>query len=319
MSRLIACFAVLFVLASPALARSGGSMGGSHFGGSSRSSGGSHSFGGSGGSSWGGGSSSWGGGGTRYVPVPVRSYGYGYGGGYSSGGGSFFSFLFFVIVVIIIIAVIVAARRRRQGNSSSSYTPREVEDRVRVARVMLGVQAQAWPLVEKLDTIAKNANTSTPDGLQHVLIQTLAAIRRFETNVDYGAVEQKLPQQSVDAERQFAQWTGEARLTYDREVVRADKFGLHEEEREVKTDGIHDEDGQLAVHEYFAVVLVLATRQLTLPPLAKSADLPVLLTALAGIAVDDLVALEVIWTPDSKSDAMSREDLESRFAQLRQF
>ncbi len=310
----IALLLLIVCVSTAAYARSGGSMGGGSFRGRS------------GGSSFGGGSSSGsfssptfgGGSSTRFVPVPVpiggsRYYGYGYGGG-SSGGGGWLVLLF--LVVIIVVIVIVARRSRRSGGGGGGGE--SAEDKIQTARLQLGLQMQAWPLVDRLDALARSANTSDSNGLANMLVQSLAAIRHYLFNIEYAAAEQKSAMEPIEAERQFGRWTGEARLSYDREVVRSDKFGVQEQQREVATDGIHDEDGQLAVAEFFVVTLVVATRGFALPLVHNNADLQAVLTALAGLTGSDLVALEIIWSPASKSDAMSREDMETTFPALRQ-
>lgn len=285
-------------------------MGGGSF--RSRSSG--SSFGGSrsfSSPSFGGG----GGGGTRYVPVPVPigprySYGPVYHTGYSSGGGGWIVFLILVGIVVIVVVVAVRSKRKAQAQE-------DAENRISPARVQLGLQMQAWAVTERLESIARRAHTEDPDGLRMMLQQSVAAMRPYLANIEYAAADQKPALDPPDAERAFGQWTGEARLTYDREVVRADKFGVQGEQREVATDGIHDEDGQLAVAEFFVVSIVLATRGFTLPKVRGSDDLMPLLTALAGVTASNLVALEIAWSPAAKSDAMSRDDMESTFPALR--
>ena len=65
---------------------------------------------------------------------------------------------------------------------------------------------------------------------------------------------------------------------------------------------------------------MLATRNVRFAATLKSAaDLEAALTSLRAASLGDLVALEVVWTPDSKSDAMARDDMESRFPALREF
>ncbi len=311
MLRRIALLLLILCFSTAAYARSGGSMGGGSF----RSRSGGSSFGsGGGGGSFSSPSYGSGGGGTRFMPIPVpiggsRYYGPSYGYGGSSGGGGWIVLL--ILVGIIVIVVVVARRSRRRDGQSGG------DDGIQTSRVQFGIQMQAWPLVERLEAIARNADTSDSGGLQNMLVQSLATIRHYVYNIEFGAAEQKPAMNPLEAERQFGRWTGEARLSYDREVVRADRFGVQEQQKEVATDGLHDEDGQLAVAEFFVVTLVLATRSFTLPTLTNVAEVQMLLGQLAGLTASDLVALEIIWSPAAKSDAMSRDDMETTFPALR--
>lgn len=320
MLRRVALMLVILCLSTAAYARSGGSMGGGSF--KSRSSGSSSR----GSSSFGGGSRSFsspsfgGGGGTRFVPVPVPIGGprY-YGSPYSSPGSSSSSggWIILLVIVGLIIVVVIVARRSKANRADGGTGDGDTRDLMQTGRVQLGIQMQAWSLTERLEAIARSAHTEDPEGLRTMLVQSLAAIRRVVDNVEFGAAEQKAPVAPLEAERQFGRWTGEARLSYDREVVRADKFGVQDQQREVATDGIRDEDGQLAVAEFFVVTLVLATRSFTLPPLRNPADVQNVLTAISGLTASDLAALEIVWSPAAKSDAMSREDMETTFPALR--
>ena len=318
----LAILLVILCVSTAAYARSGGSFGGGSFRGRSGGSsfgGGSFGSGSSGGSSFS--PSFGGGGGTRFVPVPVPLGGsryYGSSNGYgrtSSGGGCWLGCL--ILVGIIVVIVIVAQRSRRMNRGGGSGGRSDDADAIQTARVQLGLQMQAWALVDRLDALARSGNTSDSEGLQNLLRQSLATIRHYLANIEYGAAEQKPALEPIEAERQFGRWTGEARLSYDREVVRSDKFGVQEQQREVATDGIRDEDGQLAVAEFFVVTIVVATRSFALPPLRKTDDLQGVLSALAGLTASDLVALEIIWSPAAKSDAMSRDDMETTFPALR--
>ena len=303
----IACTAVC-CLAGTATARSGGSMGGGSFRSSSRSSS-SHSFGG-GSSRPSFPSSSYGG--TRYVPIPIggRSYGYGYGyGGAYGATGSVWPLLVLLLIVLAVAGYFFWRARMRRGGQ-------RVAASMVTARAMFGVQTTAWGLVDRLDAIARSGQSAGDAALHTLLLQSLAALRHQTAAIGWAGAESQTLPSALEAERQFGRWTGQARLSYDREVVRADRFGVQTTEREAATDGIHDEDGQLAVPEFFVVTLVVAARSLSLPPLRTARDLEPVLTTLAGISASDLVALEVVWTPASRSDAMSREDMETTFPLL---
>lgn len=314
------------LIAAPAWARSGGSMGGGFrsssrsFGGSSSRSFGGGSFG-SGSRSSSPSSSSWGGGGgTRLVPIPIPIGG-GYGGGYShygtggyssSGSGSGFLVFLLVIgamVVVIIVVTKIAAARRRQAEGVASQLD--------VAHYEFGVQALARDMQDRLEAMAERVDTSTPDGLQSLLRSVALELRRHVDNIQYGAAELRPALAAADAERQFLDWTGDARSKYGREVVRADRMGVQRQVKEMTTDGIHDEDGQLAVAEYFVVTVMVAARRVPfVADVTNSQQLDAALSVLMSVPPSQLEAVEVVWSPASKSDAMDKEDMMMRYPRM---
>jgi uncharacterized membrane protein len=128
-------------------------------------------------------------------------------------------------------------------------------------------------------------------------------------------VEKALPRNQ--AEQQFQLLAGDARSQFGREIVRADSQGVRHQQKEVATDGIRDEDGQLAVSEFFVVTVLVAVRGVTLVQrILDARELESALQTLAAIPPDSLEAVEVVWSPAAKSDSMDRDDMALRYPQL---
>lgn len=301
--------ATLWLAAWPAWARSGGSMGGGFRSSGSRSSGGFRSSGGS--SSSGGGWRSSSGGGTRYVPVPVpMGGGYRYGPSYGSSSGSAFGAVVVLLLIGgVVVAVIIFARRQQKQT--------EVARALTVVHYDFGVQQIARDIQDKLEALAARVDVSTSEGLRDMLAAVARELRRRQEHIEFGAVELKPPLPPPEAEQQFNRWTDDVRSKYGREVVRADRLGVQRQQKEIATDGIHDEDGQLAVAEYFVVSVVVAARNVQFPAQLTSAQqLDEVLGMLASIPAHQLEAAEIVWSPASQSDAMDREDMALRYPAL---
>lgn len=328
-----------------ALARSGGSFGGG-FKSSSRSSssGSSRSFGSSSsgsrsfGSSSSGSSGSSGGyrpsapsyGGTRYVPVPVPiggGYGssYGYRPGYSSygyaspsRGSSWVSVIVLLLVIGFVVFVVVAVvRRRRVSGDGSSGDSGTADQPVDVTLLQFGVQMQARSIQDKLEKLAERTNADDEGSLAFALRTLALEMTAHAENVEYGSIQRLYSMPLPKAEDQFNLWASNERGKFNREVIRAGSQGIKRQQKEWQTDGLRDEDGQLAVAEFFVISVVLASRNTALPKdLRDSSQLTETLDGLAGIRTDQLVALEVVWSPAATSDSMSREDMESRYPSL---
>lgn len=313
-------FLCVLALAAPtfAWARSGGSMGGGFrsssrsFGGSSRS---SPSFGGGASRS----SPSYGGGGyggTRYIPVPIPIGGGGYGGGYggggyyrtSSGGGG----VFLALIVILIFAGAVYFLVRWQAARKGAEA-----DKLVVGRYDFGVQAMARDMQDRLEAMAARVDTSSSEGLASMLREVALELRRHIEHIAFASAQLHGALAREAAEQQFLMIAGDARSQYGREVVRADQQGVRRQQKEIATDGIRDEDGQLAMAEFFVVTVIVAVRGVQLVARVDDAQqLQQALATLTGIPPASLEAVEVVWSPASKSDAMDRDDMALRYPAL---
>jgi uncharacterized membrane protein len=276
-----------WLVTTAAFARSGGSIGGGFHAPAPRApvGGGSHS--------WGGGSHSWGGGGGFF---------------FVGGNGTVFTILFLIFIAVLVSRVIAAARQQKQAEAAS---------RLDVACYELGIHAVARSMQDRLEALADRVDTSNQRGLHAMLREVVLELRRQKLHVRFAGAEVHRGLTGSAAEQRFQALAGDARSKYDREVIRADDVGVRRQQKEVATDGYHDEDGQLAVKEFFVVTLVVAARNTKFPD--KINDGPLLdqaLTALGSIALDDLAAAEVIWSPASKSDAMNRDDIDERYPRL---
>jgi len=221
--------------------------------------------------------------------------------------------VFFLVVGGIVVAFIVFARFQaaRKGKVA------DAANRVDVFQIQLGVQAQARAVQDRLERMAQSIDTETEQGLQTMLREVAIELRRHAEHIEYGAIERAAALSLPAAEQKFLSYSGEARSTYNREVISRDALGVRTQQKELTTDGIRDEDGQFAVSEFFVVTILAAMRGVTLPErLMDAAALDELLAALGSVAAEQLVAAEVVWTPASLSDSMARDDMESRFPQM---
>jgi uncharacterized membrane protein len=288
---LVIAVALIALLADEALARSGGSSGGSRF----RSSGGGGGY--SGGGYSGGGYS---------------------GGGYSrSYGGGFYFFGFGIpwqlivgVLVFVVIAAVVKNAQRKAAESSRIY-------RLRFAMEMPG--DRPW---EALEQVIRNARRGAGDGLAQQCREVALFLRRHRDRVTHACIAGDGARLGVDAaEQRFLSMTSEARSVFNREVLRIEDSGaVREAKREAEgLDGLHDEDGDFGINEFFAVTIILGLRgkDSALPtPLSTQADADAVLARLAGLSEAEVVACEVIWEPAAESDILTADDMLVTYPEL---
>ncbi|KAK9909043.1 hypothetical protein WJX75_006440 [Coccomyxa subellipsoidea] len=325
-------FVLAFGNASPALAaRSGGRVGGSSFsaarsysssGSSARSysSGSSSRSSSSGGSSFSGSSSrssgsrpstsyaskssspavafSWG-----LVPFGGYGYGYGFGGGlqqgYGGGGGlNIGSLLLFGVVAYFAVTALSS-----YFNNSSSGSDDYVGERVTVAKLQVGLLGSARTLQNQLDRIASRADTNTPSGLHYILQETVLQLVRNPEYVQYGATVISNQRDLDRGEAKFNEMSVEERSKFKEETL-VNVSGRSRRQRYSKGAG------GSGVPEYIVVtILVAASGKLELPKITSQDQLVKALNRLASIREDQVMAVEVLWTPEDEDDTYSRDEM----------
>lgn len=266
-----------------------------------------------------------------YAP-PTRTapggYGGGYGGGYYPGGGFGFPFilpfiggggggLFSVLIFLSIAGFLVQSfRRNADGGDESGYT----NPAVSIAKVQVGLLAEARNLQADLDLIAEKANTNTNEGLAQVLQETTLAMLRHPEYWVYGADEFQQARLEA-AEAQFNRLALSERSKFAAETL----SNVNNQLKQGSTGSalaLAEKGGALAESqdpgEYIVVTLIAATQgKLELPPINSSEDLRKALSLLGGISSDRLLALEILWTPQAEGDVLTRDDVIAEYPNLK--
>ena len=266
-----------------------------------------------------------------YAP-PTRTspggYGGGYGGGYYPGGGFGFPFilpfiggggggLFSVLIFLSIAGFLVQSfRRNSDGGDEGNYT----NPAVSIAKVQVGLLAEARNLQAELDLIAEKANTNTNEGLAQVLQETTLSMLRHPEYWVYGADESQQARLE-SAEAQFNRLALSERSKFTAETL----SNVNNQLKQGSTGSalaLGEKGSALAESqdpgEYIVVTLIAATQgKLELPPINSSEDLRKALSLLGGISSDRLLALEILWTPQAEGDVLTRDDVIAEYPNLK--
>ncbi|ABB57089.1 DUF1517 domain-containing protein [Synechococcus elongatus] len=262
---------------------------------------------------------------SRSFSSPSRSYSGGGGGYYRGGGGFGFPFvlplffgggggLFGFLIMIAIAGFLLRAFQNASGGEGNNARLAPVSNsQVAIAQVQVGLLAGARSLQRDLEALAMRANTNSKTGLANVLQETTLALLRHPEYWAYGS-----------AEAQKVTW-GTAENAFNRlTLMERSKFS---------GEGVSNVDGQVkqATHtataidplsqapaEYIVVtLLVAATTQLRLPALNSTSDLQQALRQIGAIGSESLLAVEVLWSPDSESESLTRDDVMANYPDLR--
>lgn len=296
--------------ASSALAaRSGGRIGGGSFRRSAPSySGGGRSYSGSGYRSGGG------------FGFPFLIPFFGFGGGFGS--------LFALMIGYALINYLANALRGVGGDNGEGQPMmaqsggRYGSSRVSVAQVQVGLLAQARSLQADLDRMAETADTGTAAGRSQVLQEAMLSLLRHPDCWVYGNAE--VDQVSLDAaEMGFNRLSLEERSKFTQETL--SNYNSAQSERSLGSPALEgDVDGMAslmenATNEYIVVtILVAAERRLDFPsPIGGETELRQALSSLGAIAAEELVAVEILWSPQANGDVLSKDDILAHYPDLR--
>jgi uncharacterized membrane protein len=269
---------------------------------------------------------------SRSYRTPARTnggavYGSGYGGGFGlpfmpfyglgfGGGGGMFS--------LLITLAIAGYLFRTFQNTFGSGAGSEENPGISVAKVQVGLMAQARNLQLDLDRIAFNADTNTESGRAKVLQEVSLTLLRHPEYWVYGSVSTDTPKLS-GAEAVFNRLTMAERSKFTEETL----SNINGQVKQPKLAGV-SEGGTLtpqspaellamnADAEYVVVTLLVATTaKLQLPKINGENDMKQALQQIGSLAASGLLAIEVVWTPQADGDCLTSDDIMASYPDMK--
>jgi uncharacterized membrane protein len=264
---------------------------------------------------------------TRMAPArqPMSGpSGYGYGGGFGGGfgfpfmlpfmfggGGSLLSILVFIAIANFLFSSF------RNATSSEGGVAGNAQDvtnpPVTVNTLQIGLLAEAQTLKTDLDRIALSADTSTSAGLAESLQEsTLALLRHPEYWVYANAEGQQTRLMSAEAE--FNRRTLSERSKFQEETL----SNYSAQIKQKASTAIVLDDANQGPGEYILVTLIVASQgKLDLPKVQSAQDVKKALGQIGAVGAQDLLAMRVLWTPQTSGDALTSDDLIESYPKLR--
>ncbi|HEY9639976.1 MAG TPA: DUF1517 domain-containing protein [Coleofasciculaceae cyanobacterium] len=268
---------------------------------------------------------------TRSMPAPSRTYTPnpgGYSGGYYPGGGGFgfpfimpFPFimggggLFSILIFLAVAGFLVRTFRSVQGGDDSGYGA--VSSTVSVAKLQVGLLSEARSLQADLDRIASRADTNSPAGLSQVLQESTLALMRHPEYWMYAGSDSK--QASLEgAENQFNRLALAERSKFSAETLSNVNNVL--KQADAAKAALPGSGGALAETpgEFIVVTMLVATQgKLQLPAVNSAQDLRQALGQIGSVPTENLMAVEILWTPQAEGDTLSAEDVLVEYPDLK--
>jgi len=273
---------------------------------------------------------------SRSYSSPSRGYrrgpssysGGGYGRGYYPGGGFGFPFIMpffgfggmgslFGIFIAIAIANFLISSFRNAGISSDGPDASS-NPTVSVARLQVGLLAQARSLQADLNQLAKDADTGTSAGLTKVLQETTLSLMRHPEYWAYADVESDQTK-LLAAEQAFNQLALSERSKFTGETLSNVNAQLSQAaaQKAINSSGdlsLTEEPGEYIV----ATVLVATQGKLNLPKSTTSTDdVRKAINQIGAISSEQLMALEVLWTPQVSGETLTADELIAEYPNLK--
>jgi uncharacterized membrane protein len=266
------------------------------------------------------------GGGNNIIVVPGGGWGYGPLGGYGLGGGGF-GLGSVVMLGVVGLGALVAFRAIRMarmqrlegggggsglmgmlgGGGDAAYAP----ERAFVYKIQLGLGRSARALQQRLEQFASEGDTSSEEGLAHLLQQTALELLREKESIRHGQIVVAGPLSLEKGEARLNSLALDERSRFQVERVR----GADGKVRRAQAALTQSED----VLEYLVVTLLVAARTPIegLKKLDELSDLEPALRALGAVPADVLLGLDVVWTPADPDDAMTEAELTTTYPEMR--
>lgn len=279
------------------------------------------------------------GGGSFRMPSSSRTYTprtYAPGGGYSTpypGGGFGFPFLipfwgigggfgglFTILIFLAIANFLVQSFRRATSGESTEDVSYSSNPNVSVTRLQVGLLAQARGLQAELNHIAETADTNSPQGRAEILQEaSLALLRHPEYWVYAGGGTQQAKLNS--AESQFNRLSLAERSKFSEETLSNVNNQLKAALVKDALPGVVENPTDLITSgpgEYVIVTLLTATLgKFEIPAVNSPDDLRQALRQIGSLPSEQLLAIEVLWTPQAEGDTLTSDDLFAEYPDLK--
>ena len=235
-----------------------------------------------------------------------------YGGG---GGGFFFLPMFFggggsglfTILLLVIVAGAIMQAFRGNGNGEGITG---MASKVSVAKIQVGLLSSARSLQQELTRLALESDTSTSEGLATVTRETAIALMRHPEYWVYVSSANENTKFAL-AEQKFNSLVMSERSKLNAEVL-SNVGGRVLQGKTAATLPSESSSGLEDPSEYIVVTLLLAVAGETLsklPTLRSSADLQSALSVIGSVPTDNLLAVEVLWEPQSEDYTLTNDEV----------
>jgi uncharacterized membrane protein len=235
---------------------------------------------------------------------------WGFGGGF---GGLFGILIFFAMANFLVQTF------RRVTSGETEEVSYNSNPSVSVTRLQVGLLAQARDLQTELNHIAETADTNTPAGRSEVLQEASLALLRHPEYWVYAGIGTQQAKLNA-AESQFNRLSLAERSKFSEETLSNVNNQL---KAVLSKEALSGEDNPTRLisqgpGEYIIVTLLAATLgKCQIPAINTADDLRQALRQIGSLPSEQLLAIEVLWTPQAPGDTLTSDDLFAEYPDLK--
>ncbi|MEM9002312.1 MAG: DUF1517 domain-containing protein [Cyanobacteria bacterium P01_F01_bin.86] len=250
-----------------------------------------------------------------------RSYRNPSGGGYYPGGGFGFPFLFpffgfggggglITLFLVIGLANFLVRTLREAGADRAEQNLSNPT--VSVAKLQIGLLAEARSLQDDLNRMALSADTSSPAGLTQVLQEASLSLLRHPEYWQYATASTDSTR-LLSAEQTFNQLVLAERSKLSGETL----SNVNNQLQQAKSPSGKGELTATQPGEYIVATLVVAAQdKLDLPKISTTQDVRQALSKLGAVSSDRLMAVEILWTPQASGETLTPDEMIAEYPSL---
>ncbi|KAJ0693878.1 hypothetical protein HanPI659440_Chr15g0602421 [Helianthus annuus] len=190
------------------------------------------------------------------------------------------------------------------------YTPGQDRAQTSVVKLQVGSLATGRSLQRDLNRIAEVVDTSTKKGWHFVLQESILSLLRHSHDCISGYSSVDVKRSTVECEKRFNQLSVEERGKFDEETLVNINNNVRKKSATTSSNGLPN--------EYIVVTIIVAARGVPeLPPVESSAQLKEALQKLASIPSSNIMAIQVLWTPQKEDDSLREQKMLKDYPLLR--
>lgn len=235
--------------------------------------------------------------------------------GWGFGGVSFIGVLFFMAFLYFFVLRPRISRNDDTYEDEPQYAYSAPAGKPNVFTVDVAVRSTAAKdLQKRLEELGASGDLATPEGLSRLLRETSLALMRRKAEIAGASMQSKEKLPIADAERVFDQQVNKARSRYTVDVVSS-------EEGKLRKSQAPEDIGKDGILEYLVISFIVAARgNFAMPkePLQMK-TLEDVLSQLGAIPGNQILGVEIVWTPGDPNDSLTSDQLSESFPELMTF
>lgn len=235
---------------------------------------------------------------------------FGWGGGLSG--------LFGLMVLLTVGGFLIRTLQSVVGQGEEgTITGLNRNPAVSVAKIRVGLSSQAKTLQADLNRLAETANTDTNEGLVKILQETTLALLRHPEYWCYGNAE-SVQTKLQTGENQFNRMVLEERSKVSGETIANVRGQVQRSTLPTVTKTLEEELSITDTRTYIVVTLIVGIEgKLSIANINNEADLKHAIQLFGAISADQLLSLEILWTPQIAEEALDADELLAQYPDLK--